>query len=314
LKLLTKSKYLKVARSLAYNRVKGEAIYPFYASFKVTWRCNFRCEFCDVWRRRTDDLATGDVKRILDDLASSSVVLVSFEGGEPLLREDIGQILEYASRLPIYILFTTSERELESYPMERYCRYIDFLHISIDEGHRNLEMFDRLEDLAGLGSELCVQTVVRREDIGSLEPKVRACHRAGAKILIMPAVHLDGTRDHFPDPGEFRDVCFRLKKRYPGTIITPDGYLRKFSNPGGCTTDSIIIDSDGWLFYPCRVMGNKVVNLLETPLEEFLRSERAAECRDMMRRCRRRCGWYQYFATSCYVSPSGFLAAMRPYL
>jgi hypothetical protein len=34
------------------------------------------------------------VKRILDNLSRSSVLMTSFEGGEPLLREDIGELLD----------------------------------------------------------------------------------------------------------------------------------------------------------------------------------------------------------------------------
>ena len=38
--------------------------------------------------------------------------MTSFEGGEPLLRDDIGELLAYARQCSFYLLFTTSEKNL----------------------------------------------------------------------------------------------------------------------------------------------------------------------------------------------------------
>ena len=53
----------------------------------------------------------------------------------------------YAKKCMFYLLFTTSVRNISDYPIEEYARYIDFLHVSIDEGHNNLEMFDLLQKI-----------------------------------------------------------------------------------------------------------------------------------------------------------------------
>src|SRR5205823_3126142 len=83
------------------------------------------------------DMPTEDVKAVLDNLARSSVIVCSFEGGDPLVRDDILELLKYQYEKPWYLLFTTSERDMqERYPMPEYGKYIDFLHISIDEGQR----------------------------------------------------------------------------------------------------------------------------------------------------------------------------------
>ena len=109
--------------------------------------------------------------------------MTSFEGGEPLLRDDIGELLRYArQQCGFYLLFTTSVRDLESYPLEDYGRYIDFFHISIDEGHDNLALYDALPRLVKrLESQVSVQVVVTRDTILSLETKVQRCHAAGGE-------------------------------------------------------------------------------------------------------------------------------------
>lgn len=88
MRLLPGRKLMTVGASLARNYLARESIYPFYASFKVTHKCNFRCKFCNVWKEDTPDLTTEEVCEILDDLGESSILVTGFEGGDPLLRCD----------------------------------------------------------------------------------------------------------------------------------------------------------------------------------------------------------------------------------
>jgi len=313
IRLLPVSKLWQVARYLHLNSRNGEGIYPFYASVKVTDRCGFRCPFCDVWRKPADDLDTEGMIRVLRNLGSSSIVLTSIEGGEPLLRKDIEILLEEASRQPYYILFTTSVRNLLDYPLKQYSRWIDFFHVSIDEGHDNLELFEILPELVKLPWIVCVQTVVRDCDLERLSEKVDYCAASGAKILIMPAVELDEAQHDFPDPVRFRSQVTALKMRYPHTVLTPRRYLDALNGESRCSAASIIIDSDGGLFYPCRTLGEKTINLVETSLIQYLESSEAAERRSTMKTCSRQCGWYQYFAIDFFTAPGEVLESLGPY-
>lgn len=303
MRILPLSKYAGVLRYWAHNVISRTDRYPFYASFKITSRCHFRCPFCDMWQDPYPDLSTGDVKKVLSNLGRSSILLVSLEGGEPLMRSDIEEILRFARTQPFYLFITTSEKTLPEYPMSDYGPMIDFLHISIDEGHRNMEMFDELEAYTGWDPQVTVQTVVTRDTLPVLDWKVQRCSDAGTMIVIMPAVDLDEESDYCPDPGEFRSSVSRLKKEYPGTVIDPDGYLDAINSPHGCSSASIIIRSDGALYYPCRVLGDTFGNLVESELSEIVRSEEAQRGREVMARCERACGWYQYFSIRSYTDP-----------
>jgi MoaA/NifB/PqqE/SkfB family radical SAM enzyme len=313
IRLLPATKMARTARYLYLNRRHGQGIYPFYASLKVTDRCKFHCSFCNVWREPARDLDTDGVIRVMRNLGQSSVVLTSLEGGEPLLRKDIETILEEAHRQPFYLLFTTSERNLTTYPLERYSRWIDFLHVSIDEGHDNLELLKILPELAQLPWTLCVQTVVRKGELDALASKVEVCAAAGAKILVMPAVELDGAEHVFPDPKAFRSEVLALKQHFPRTVITPLRYLDALNGESGCSAASIIVDCDGGLFYPCRTLGGKPVNLTETSLMDYLVSPDAEQRRQAMKTCSRACGWYQYFAIDFFTSPGEALESLKPY-
>jgi len=314
---IPKSKYLKTARYAFENMVSGQAIYPFYCSFKVTRRCNFTCAFCNCWHVKTrwKDIPIGNVKRIMDNVARSSVVVCSIEGGDPLLRDDVEEILKYQASLPFYLLFTTSERKMaDRYPMEEFGKYIDFLHISIDEGHENLDMYDDLETFTKWGPIVCVQIVVTKDTVNELEWKIKRCEEANVKAVVMAAVHLSNTKDHFPDTRILSEKGLELRRDYPGVIISPKSYFRSITQPHGCDTSSIIVDADGRLFYPCRTLEEKTIDLAESDLMEYLVSEEAAERRRQMARCDLGCAWYQYFATKSFVEPMEMLSALSPYV
>lgn len=314
MKKLPFSKYLQTIQYAATNYLSRECIYPFYASFKVTHICSLQCSFCNVWKEKTPDLKKEDVFKIIDNIANSSIIVLSLEGGDPLVRKDLGEILQYTYQKPFYLFFTTNGHLLDKRPMKEYGKHIDYLHISIDEGHGNLLFFDRLEEFQSYGPEICVQIVVTKETLPVLEDKVKRVYEVHARTVVMPACHLDGTDDFYPDPQAFRAEILRLKKKYPNTITTPKGFLENINKPHGCSSSSIIIDSDGGLFYPCRTIGKHLYNFTEGSFMQFLRTPRAKEARAAMNQCDRRCGWYQYFATDVFASPRSLYSSLSPYL
>ena len=314
MRLLSVKKNFSVLVYALINRIKSEAVYPFYASFKLNNVCGFRCSFCDIWKEEPKEpLPIERIYRILDNLANSSIIVVSFEGGEPLLRKGLLKILKYASRLPLYTEITTSARNLIKYPLEQYFKYLDFFHISIDEGHDNLHLFQHLEEFRSSDAVLGVQIVVTRQTLGNLKEKIRHCYKAGAKAVIMPAAHLNRLEDVYPDPSVFRDEVLRLKKIFPHTIVTFDLFLNNINKTHSCAASSIVIDSDGKLYYPCHLLKFKRIDLAGDSLMEFLKSNQARKDRKQMAACERRCGWYQYFAVPPYLTFSNLWSVLKEY-
>lgn len=313
MRILPFSSYLPTIRGLAANLVAGKHINPFYASFKITARCHFGCPFCNMKQHKTPDLSTDEIKAIIDNLSRSSVLMVSFEGGEPLLRDDIGELLAYTRSKKMYLLFTTSQRKLLEYPMQDYAQYIDFLHISMDEGHDNLEMFDMLPEITKLNTQVSVQTVVTRDTVAALEDKIERCYKAGANIVVIPASPMDGAEDCMPNMVELEKQVRSLKKKYPNTIHTPLGYFSALRK-ANCSPASLIIAPDGHLFYPCHILGHKGPDLRSTDLRTWLATPDAESMRYLMKHCDRNCGWYQYYAIDAYLSPASFFEAVGPML
>ncbi|MEY7847589.1 TIGR04347 family pseudo-SAM/SPASM protein [Natrarchaeobius sp. A-rgal3] len=70
--------------------------------WNVTRRCNLYCSHCYAAAETTPatgEFTTAEAKRFLDQLAEYGVPVVLFSGGEPLVREDLVELVSYADDL-----------------------------------------------------------------------------------------------------------------------------------------------------------------------------------------------------------------------
>ena len=65
---------------------------PFSLVLSVSYRCNSRCQTCDVWRKPSDDMTAEEWRNIFAHLGHTPFYL-TFTGGEPFLRADLAEIV-----------------------------------------------------------------------------------------------------------------------------------------------------------------------------------------------------------------------------
>lgn len=111
-------------RSLTPNR-------PYHAQWLLTNKCNYRCRGCNVWRRRNhgEEVSTDDVKKGLDILQDLGVIEIVLSGGNPLLRDDIDEIIEHSSHhfiTTVYDNGSIAPKKIDA------LRKADFASISLD--------------------------------------------------------------------------------------------------------------------------------------------------------------------------------------
>ncbi len=70
---------------------------PLTFNWTLSFRCNFSCSHCYSREEQAEELDTSDIKRIVDILAEKQVPFINFGGGEPLIRQDLYAISEYAT-------------------------------------------------------------------------------------------------------------------------------------------------------------------------------------------------------------------------
>ncbi len=78
--------------------------------WELTRGCNLKCKHCfsDSGRLEAKELSTKEVKAAIDTFADQKILYINFTGGEPLLRSDLFEILQYASSKKISIDLSTN--------------------------------------------------------------------------------------------------------------------------------------------------------------------------------------------------------------
>ncbi len=69
---------------------------PVTVNWGITARCNFSCSHCFSRLDRSPELDKADARRVVDVLAGHGVIFLNYGTGEPLLREDLFPLTEYA--------------------------------------------------------------------------------------------------------------------------------------------------------------------------------------------------------------------------
>ncbi len=216
--------------AIAYYEYEGEFNdYPVLSEIAVTYRCNLNCEFCYVGNKLYQELNTGDMKKILFKIfREAQVPSVSFTGGEPLLREDIYELIEYASQIGLWTNMITNGTLLNESRVEMLRRAgLSSAQVSI-EGP-NADVHDRITgiqdsfDATIKGIRLLINahipvhtnTTVSRHNLDHLEEILMLVKRIGLKRfsmnLLIPCGSAYSKRDLWVAYSEIGEHIRKLK-------------------------------------------------------------------------------------------------------
>ena len=101
-----------VIKGLAYFGVRKPFVpgSPFQVVWDVTYACNLRCKHCyaTAGKPLEDELTTEEALETIDKFDRLGVTIISFSGGEPLVRKDILELTSYAAEKGIYVAIATN--------------------------------------------------------------------------------------------------------------------------------------------------------------------------------------------------------------
>jgi MoaA/NifB/PqqE/SkfB family radical SAM enzyme len=104
---------------------------PLAVRWQLTNRCPNKCVYCNVWAEDSGrELSTAQILSVIDSLHEQGTQAISFSGGEPLVRSDIGEILEYCQKKNISTSMN-SNGALVAQKIEQLCT-LDLLKLSLD--------------------------------------------------------------------------------------------------------------------------------------------------------------------------------------
>lgn len=83
--------------------------YPFAVAWNITHRCNLDCNYCSLDKKNPPkELDTGSILSLIDQLAELGTKFITFSGGEPLLRDDIKEIIQHCNSKNINVGINTN--------------------------------------------------------------------------------------------------------------------------------------------------------------------------------------------------------------
>jgi pyrroloquinoline quinone biosynthesis protein E len=118
---------------------------PLWLLAELTYRCPLHCVFCYNpvdFARTSTELSTGDWLRVLREARAAGSVQCGFSGGEPMLRDDLEELVAEAHRLGFYTNLLTSGVGLtEARASALKQAGLDHIQLSFQDSTRELNDF-----------------------------------------------------------------------------------------------------------------------------------------------------------------------------
>ncbi len=172
---------------------------PICLTWELTYACNLQCVHClsSSGRRDPHELTTAQCRRVIDELHDLQVFYVNIGGGEPTVRADFDDLVEYAIARGVGVKFSTNGLRLTPEVARRYAAtaYLD-VQISIDgadaatndavRGAGSFAMARAAMDaLAGAGfGPFKISVVVTRHNVGQLDAFKAIADGYGAQLRL----------------------------------------------------------------------------------------------------------------------------------
>ena len=266
---------------------------PVLATFQVNLRCNSACGYCDLpLNVGRYEMTREEIRRVFSSLYRDGVRFVLVQGGEPLLRRDLPEILEDLSAIGFHLTLITNGTKITPQLVERLGRLPVSISVSLDtldrEKYRQIRGADQLEQvLEGIALLkdfprqkflTCIVSEVNRTEA----PAVVRFAREQGFLPVVGAYHWSVGTYGRPDELLMYDRASAAAV-FSGLLdeeLIPPGYLRKFVEdnvswlrgqklePCDAGRYSIAIDASGNVS-PCLAFPS-VGNLLESSLSEIL--------------------------------------------
>ena len=158
----------------------------------VTKRCNLWCKHCSISDFPEEELSTEECKAVIEDAAKIGKVKFAFTGGEPLLREDIYELIEYAASFDMQVVMATNgtlitedvAKKLKKAGLERAAISIDGIGSFHDEFRGVEGAFARtlrgIRSCKKVGLAFQLFTTVSRLNYGEIPKIIRMASRLNA--------------------------------------------------------------------------------------------------------------------------------------
>ncbi|BFH72847.1 PTO1314 family radical SAM protein [Sulfurisphaera javensis] len=256
--------------------VKGRGIkkMPLIAGHKLLYSCNLRCRMCPFWRRKDERLLSLEEEiKMMNALQTAGVLFMGFEGGEPLLRKDLPEILEESSKR-FYTSLVTNGWLLKD-KVREIRDYVDYLFVSIDgigETHDKIRgingAFERaiegIKESVKQGIQTGISFTLTEENTNEIINVINLAEKLGVRVNVQVAYDYSTAEKLSPSGEKLKkalETLIELKERGKPIIESEDYFKAILSSwfyniPWICKPwITINIDPQGKIILPCYVIG-----------------------------------------------------------
>ncbi|MCD6154451.1 MAG: radical SAM protein [Candidatus Verstraetearchaeota archaeon] len=264
---------------------------PLTAFYNVTFRCNFKCSFCNNWKRSINELSEADALKVIKRIGDFGVPAISFSGGEPLLRRDIYNLALEAKDYGCIVSMNSNGYLINSHVAEKLAKVFDYIIISIDGPPKLHDKFrgvigayekavEAIKLLRKNGVKIGVNTVVSRENMNSIIPLWKSLEEKVDFFTIQP---INPPSSNFKEENvrTFISSILAFKKKSKSLVPLPVSYITGMGDYLLHRAEKIchaaklyfMVQPNG-MVTACSPREDLVIgNILETPLDEILKVE-----------------------------------------
>ena len=172
---------------------------PICLTWELTYACNLQCVHClsSSGQRDSRELSTVEAKRVLDELRDLQVFYINIGGGEPMVRRDFFELVEYSVGNGIGVKFSTNGAFIDPEKARRLASmdYLD-IQISLDgvdaatndavRGEGSFDMARRaMDNLAAANfGPFKISVVVTRQNVPQLDTFKALADSYGAQLRV----------------------------------------------------------------------------------------------------------------------------------
>jgi len=172
---------------------------PICLTWELTYACNLACVHClsSSGRRDPDELSTEECKAVIDELQRMQVFYVNIGGGEPTVRRDFWELVDYATAHHVGVKFSTNGSRITPEVARRLAAsdYVD-VQISLDGATAAVNDVVRgegsyatavgaMQNLADAGfAGFKISVVITRENVSQLDAFKAIADQYGAQLRL----------------------------------------------------------------------------------------------------------------------------------
>ncbi|MBU1863554.1 MAG: radical SAM protein [Candidatus Omnitrophica bacterium] len=199
---------------------------PLLASLYITYRCNLQCPYCGYFKANSDELHWREVVSLVDELVRLGNKCIIFSGGEVLLKEGIGNIIDHCVNRGVCTIINSNGTLIEEKIDD--IKAAHFIQLSLD-GPKSIH--DRIRGRAGVyekvinaitilkerGIKVSITTVLSKYNLLTVDHVLWVAEHFKIGVLFQPTTQTilgeDDPNPLMPPPDEYRRVIASLIQR-----------------------------------------------------------------------------------------------------